>query len=120
MKWIAVTGGRAYRDYAFLSSVLADEKPDVVVQGECPVGDGGADGLTKRWCEANGVRCVGIYAWFSYYGKSAGPRRNGWIFDLFPIEKLVAFDGDRGTSNCVDQAIQHGVPVRDERGKNEA
>lgn len=112
--WIAVTGGRAYGDYAHVKRVLDEEQPGVVVQGECPYG--GADKLAARWCEENGVPCVGLKAPWMKYGNSAGPIRNGWMLDLFPIYKLIAFPGDRGTANCVEQADKREILARDERG----
>jgi hypothetical protein len=32
-----------------------------------------------------------------------------------PIDKLVAFPGDRGTNNAVRQASERNIPIRDER-----
>src|SRR4249919_2536756 len=90
--FIAITGGRAYEDYAHVKRVLDEERPGVVVQGECPYG--GADRLAKRWCKENGVPCIGIEALWDYYGNGAGPIRNGWMLDLLPIYKLIAFPGD--------------------------
>jgi hypothetical protein len=113
LRWIAVTGGRSYADYEHVSGVLNEECPGVVVQGECPYG--GADALAARWCEENGVPCVGLKALWKKFGNPAGPIRNGWMLDLFPIYKLIAFPGDRGTNNCVKQAHEREVLVRDER-----
>lgn len=113
--WFAVSGGRYYSDYANVKRVLDEERPGVVVQGECPTARGGADGLAKRWCRENGVPCIGVEALWKFYGKAAGPIRNGWMFDLLPIYKLIAFPGDRGTANAVEQAIAREICVRDER-----
>jgi hypothetical protein len=109
----AVTGGRDYGDYQHVKRVLDEERPGVVVQGECP--KGGADLLAKRWCRENGVPCIGMEALWGFFGKAAGPRRNGWMLDLLPIYKLIAFPGDRGTNNAVEQAYRREVLVRDER-----
>jgi hypothetical protein len=109
----AVTGGRGYRNYQHVARVLDEEKPGVVVQGECP--KGGADLLAKRWCRKNGVPCIGVEALWDFYGNAAGPIRNEWMFDLLPIYKLVAFPGDRGTNHAVQQARFRQIPVRDER-----
>ena len=116
--FIAVTGGRGYVDYAHVERVLNEERPTVVVQGECPYG--GADQLAKRWCEENGIPCIGIEALWDYYGKAAGPIRNGWMLDLLPIYKLIAFPGDRGTANAVKQAYDREILVRDERNMEAA
>lgn len=118
MSWpvirIAVSGGRHYRNYAHVKRVLDEERPGLVVQGECPVG--GADALAKRWCRENGVPCIGIEAHFGFYGRRAGPMRNGWMFDLAgPIYKLIAFPGGGGTASAVEQAERREILVRDER-----
>lgn len=118
--WIAVSGGRYYSDYAHVKRVLDEERPGVVVQGECPTPSQGADGLAKRWCRENGVPCIGVEALWKFYGKPAGPIRNGWMFSLLPIYKLIAFPGDRGTANAVEQAIEREICVRDEREKSNA
>lgn len=114
--FIVVSGGREYRDYAHVKRVLDEERPGVVVQGECPTPSQGADGLAKRWCRENGVPCIGMEAMWKRYGKGAGPIRNGWMLDLLPIYKLIAFPGDRGTNNAVEQARKREILVRDERG----
>lgn len=114
--FIAVTGGRDYDDFAHISRVLSEERPTVVVQGECP--NGGADFLAKLWCRENGVPCIGMEAMWHRYGRSAGPIRNGWMLDLLPIYKLIAFPGGTGTANAVEQAHKREILVRDERGGN--
>ena len=111
--WVAVTGGRYYHDYANVKRVLDEERPGVVVQGECPYG--GADQLAKRWCKETGTPCIGVEALWDFYGNDAGPIRNGWMLDLLPIYKLIAFPGDRGTNNAVKQARAREMLVRDER-----
>lgn len=113
LRWVVVSGGRDYADYAHVASVLDHERPGVVVQGECP--KGGADALAKRWCHKNGVPCVGVEAMFDHFGNAGGPIRNGWMLDLFPIYKLIAFPGDRGTASAIHEAERREVLVRDER-----
>jgi hypothetical protein len=119
--FIAVTGGRDYSDYAHVKHVLDEEQlfsrslgSLVIVQGECPYG--GADALAALWCERGGVPCIGLKAAWRRLGKSAGPIRNGWMLDLLPIYKLVAFPGGIGTANCIEQAEKREILVRDERG----
>lgn len=108
-----VTGGRSYADYAHVRRVLDEERPQVVVQGECPYG--GADALAARYCEERGIPCIGMKAHFKLLGRAAGPIRNGWMLDLLPIYKVIAFPGDRGTNDCVRQAHEREILVRDER-----
>ena len=113
LRWYVVSGGRRYADYAHVKRVLDEERPQVVVQGRCPMG--GADALAARWCSDNGVPCIGMEAHFHFYGPRAGPMRNGWMLDLFPIYKLIAFPGGRGTANACQQAYDREILVRDER-----
>jgi hypothetical protein len=100
-RFYVVSGGRDYADYAHVARVLNEERPDVVVQGE--------------WCRIHGVPCIGMEALWDFYGNPAGPIRNGWMFDLLPIYKLVAFPGGRGTNNAVYLASQRNILLRDER-----
>ena len=110
---VVVTGGRYYQNYAHVKHVLDSERPQMVIQGECPTG--GADALAKRWCRETGTPCIGVEANFKFYGRAGGPIRNGWMLNFFPVYKVIAFPGDRGTANCVDQAISKEILVRDER-----
>lgn len=111
--FVVVTGGRGYANYAHVKRVLDEERPGVIVQGECP--SGGADLLAKRWCRENGVPCIGMEAMWDHYGRGAGPIRNGWMLDLLPIYKLIAFPGGDGTANAVERAHKRKILVRDER-----
>lgn len=115
--FFVVTGGRYYADYGHLKRVMDEERVPgmVVVQGECPTPKQGADGLTKRWCQETGVPCLGAYAPWKTRSRAAGPIRNGWMLDLLPVYKVIAFPGDRGTNNCVQQALYREILVRDER-----
>jgi hypothetical protein len=111
--YILVTGGRDYADYAHVKRVLDEERPMVVVQGECPYG--GADQLAAKWCEETGTPCIGMRAPWKRFKRGAGPIRNGWMLDFLPIYKVIAFPGGDGTANCIQQAEAREVLVRDER-----
>jgi hypothetical protein len=52
-------------------------------------------------------------AWPTYSG-FAGPLRNALL--VRAADLLVSFGGDRGTANCVGQALAHGTPVVDLSG----
>jgi hypothetical protein len=110
-----VSGGRFYDNWRHVCRVLDEERPGVVITGECPVGKGGADGLAKRWAALRGVPLVGVYAHFNYFGGRAGPIRDEWMFDLMRPYKLIAFPGDKGTANAIRAAEKREVLVRDER-----
>lgn len=111
--YVLVTGGRGYRDYGHVKRVLDEERPMVVVQGECPYG--GTDALAARWCEETGTPCIGMKAPWARLKRGAGPVRNGWMLDYLPIYKVIAFPGGDGTANCIAKAEAREVLVRDER-----
>lgn len=116
---LAVSGGRYYDNPAHVDAVLDEEyafyRFAAVVQGECP--KGGADLLAKQWCRKHGIPCVGIEANFGFYGRPAGPIRNGWMFTLIPIFKLVAFPGNDGTADAIRKAAKLEILIRDERAE---
>jgi hypothetical protein len=53
-----------------------------------------------------------VPAQWSLYGRSAGPRRNRRMLELFPIRGVLAFPGGRGTYDMVEASILMGIPVR--------
>lgn len=120
VKLVMVTGGRDYRDYEYVAKVLAAElhsgeakylgQQFAVIQG----GATGADRLAKEWCEQMGIPCFECKANWKRYSNSAGPIRNGWILGL-PVAKVIAFPGDKGTRNAVEQAYRNHIPVQVEK-----
>lgn len=120
---IVVTGGRDYadRDHVFLVlDRLHTETPiAILIHGACGW-DGdrpasfarelrGADGLADAWAIARAVPVERVPARWAN-GSKGGPLRNGLMLDRSPA-LVVAFPGDRGTRNCVNQARQRGIRV---------
>lgn len=108
---IIVTGGRDYWDRDYLRQALDMLRPVVVHQG----GASGADVMAKIWCVENGVPCAEWPAYWRAQGKSAGPRRNLFMLLYANVDLVVAFPGDKGTSDCIGKAIGKGIPVLDLR-----
>lgn len=111
MKKVIVCGGRHYADrmrvYDILDRVKAKHEADLfVIQG----GATGADALAADWASLRGMPCAEVKALWDFYEKRAGPLRNGWMLLLQP-DGVVAFPGQDGTRNMVEQARSVGVPV---------
>jgi hypothetical protein len=107
---VLVTGGRDYNDFRTVSDALDELRPTVIIQGECPYG--GADALAARYAEMRGIPCIGVRAHFRTMGGKAGPIRNGWMLrHAGPVDTVLAFPGDRGTRNMIDQADRAGIHV---------
>jgi hypothetical protein len=72
----------------------------------------GADTLAAIWAMERGIQPVGCPALWDFYGKKAGPIRNGAMTLLKP-QLCVAFPGGNGTANMIVQAEQAGIRVID-------
>ena len=95
-------------DYASLSSELDQlaSQPDLIIQG----GAMGADRLTRRCAEHNGIAFHEKLAFWHIHGKRAGPLRNAKMLRLCP-DICVAFPGGRGTADMVRRCFVAGIPV---------
>lgn len=112
---VAVSGGRDYSDVAKVKSVLDKILKErgicLLIEGECPVGDGGADELARLWAKKNQVNYLGVPPKVKKYGwPSAGPRRNREMAELKP-ELWVLFPGDKGTANARENALAIGCEI---------
>jgi predicted Rossmann-fold nucleotide-binding protein len=104
---VIVTGGRDYKDYDKVCETLGKLEITLLVQG----GATGADWLAKRYAQEHRIACFEVAAEWTKYGKAAGPIRNKEMLLKFPDAVVVAFPGDRGTANCVNEAIKLGRVV---------
>lgn len=104
---VIVTGGRTYGDCNKVFSVLDKLQPTMVIQG----GATGADAIARRWASERGVRCLTLPADWKTHGKAAGPIRNKEMINLGYARTVVAFPGDAGTKNCVEQARRAGLKI---------
>jgi hypothetical protein len=112
---VAVSGGRDYTDANKVNEVLSkihrERGIELIVEGGCPVkrNGGGADGLARKWAEANEVNCLTIPPKSKRFGWPAcGPIRNQEI-SRCKIELWVLFPGGRGTASAAEVAKQAGI-----------
>jgi hypothetical protein len=122
MTIIAVSGGREYNDantlFNVMDSVHAIYKISLVIQGECHVGHGGADNMTRLWAKSRQINCLSVPAKSNKHGwPAAGPKRNEEMADLcFPDFRLspdywLLFPGGRGTESARNIAKANAVEV---------
>lgn len=98
---IIVCGGRDYKNWQRVYEVLDMIKPIEIAEG----GASGADSFARDWAIVNkvGRRC--FYAnWRPYrdqrrVDRSAGPKRNRFMFAEFNPDGTVAFPGKTGTAD---------------------
>lgn len=103
---VAVTGGRDYDDAETIERVF-DALPSTVtiINGGCR----GADFLCMIEAKKRGMDIEIFRADWERYGKSAGPIRNSAMVDT--ADMLIAFEGGKGTANCIRAARAKGIPV---------
>jgi len=114
---VIVTGARLWPRMAYpvIWQVLAAHNPKLVVHGGCVEG---ADEMAERWARNNDVDSRIVRArWTADTGgkldRSAGPRRNRRMLELFPDRSVLAFPygNSKGTGDCIRQAVELGHPV---------
>lgn len=113
---VVVTGSRdaTDRDFVFQHLDVWDGRIGpihTVVHGAAR----GVDTLAQSWAVARGRQQVPYPADWST-GKGAGPARNREMLKEMP-DFVIAFDGGKGTENCVDQARRLGLRVIEIVGK---
>lgn len=126
-----VTGGRKFADTALidraLSAVQRKHGIAALIEGEAT----GADKLSKKWAERNGVPVVPFPAkWTDLshpdavirtrgdgtkYDARAGTRRNQQMIDEGAPDAAVAFPGGTGTADMVERLDKARVPTWDLR-----
>lgn len=119
---IVVTGGRDFTDKDFIFSSLdstnAESPISLLIEGGQRTYDrnlgkcvGGADFFAYLWAIERSIPCATVHAHWKRFDKAAGMIRNGWMINLFHIDKVIAFSGSRGTANCIAQAEKAGIEV---------
>jgi|JI9StandDraft_1071089.scaffolds.fasta_scaffold107376_4 hypothetical protein len=101
-----VCGGRFYKNRALVYSVLDYYRPTFVIHGA----QTGADTLAKDWANSRGVAEHGEEANWTKYRRAAGPIRNGKMLTFRPAV-VIAFPGNTGTADMVQQARAAGIMV---------
>lgn len=113
---VVVCGGRSFGNRAWLYHVLRGVHRDRAIIALAHGGAAGADTLTGDWARENDVPCEVFPADWKRFGTAAGPIRNGTMLRNFKPDLVVSFPGARGTLNCIQQAMELGIPVEDHRG----
>jgi hypothetical protein len=109
---IIVCGGRYYDDDSRVQNVLNEYTADwferglVVVHGAAR----GADTLAAEAAKRLGYKAEEHPADWNL-GRRAGPIRNQAMVAA-GADLLIAFNGARGTADCVKRAERAGIPVR--------
>jgi hypothetical protein len=94
------------------SSALANLRPVIIVQGECPYG--GVDLVAREWADGGvGAKSEGHPAEWERYGKRAGMLRNSAMVAL-GADICLAFPApdSRGTWDCLTKAAKAGIHTR--------
>jgi hypothetical protein len=110
-----VAGGRKFQNRAVVWRALDEHlqrqghlSGHAYAQGGCPTG---VDLLVREWASNRGLPCITVHPAWDCYGKQAGPVRNSWMLRLLLPAELLAFPGENGTRDCIEQATRVGVPV---------
>lgn len=110
---ILVTGGRDYNDADFVFAVLDRVHAKVGITLLIEGGALGADFIAKEWAKSRGVAHETERADWHKYKKSAGHIRNGVMLEKYLPNGVVAFPGDRGTKDMIEQSLAAGLTVYD-------
>lgn len=90
-------------------ALIANQRPVVIVQGECPYG--GVDLVARRWAETTaGVAFEAHPADWKRHGKAAGMLRNSEMVAA-GADICLAFPApdSRGTWDCLTKAAKAGI-----------
>lgn len=96
---LLVFGGRFYSDWSFLydriDEAVAGQDLHCVIEG----GADGADSMARQWARIRGIPCITHHADWKRHGRSAGPRRNIAMLQLWQPTHAVGFPGGKGTEH---------------------
>lgn len=108
MKIAIVCGGRTFKDIAVVRQAIADEAPNLIIEG----GAKGADSLARLVAIEQGIQIIEIPANWEKWGRSAGPQRNNLMITVAQIIAreydseivVIAMPGGTGTNHMVTAA----------------
>lgn len=114
---VLVCGDRHWNDreliYAVLNT-LAHNSPGIatIIEGDAP----GADRIAGAWASIECFPYEQCPADWEFYGRAAGPIRNGTMLAKGKPDLVIAFhddiDNSKGTKDMLKQARLAGVPCR--------
>ena len=116
MKIVVVTGtreGDLKLHGPLLEKAILSQKPSIVIVG----GAKGIDLIAEKICKEKCIPVLTITADWTYYGDSAGHKRNGRMLDMANLLSsnvvVLAFPASdaesKGTRNCIEQAKKKGL-----------
>lgn len=108
---VLVCGGRRYENQGRVFQVLDDLSWGSPLMHVIQGGASGADMLARAWAASRGNTCDGYPADWAVYGRAAGPVRNQEMLEKGRPDLVVAFPGNRGTTDMVERARRRGVSV---------
>ena len=103
---LAVSGSRHFENYELFKIYMREKilnkygRPKLIIAGDCR----GADSLTRRWAEENGIPFTQYVAEWDKYGRSAGPIRNGQLVEDCDILFAILSRESRGTLDALKKA----------------
>lgn len=119
LKVVVCTGGRDYEGAVArmkIERAIADERPDLVIVGDCP---SGVDRIVLGVCRAMKYDYLMAFAPWDIAGNAAGPMRNQAMVDYaMPYKALgaevvgLSFPGNKGTKDCTNRMRKAGFTVR--------
>ena len=68
--------------------------------------------MAKRWAKSLGIPVIEMEPNWGFYGQAGGPIRNEWMIKFTDPDLVIAFPGNKGTRNMVEQARSAGIEVR--------
>lgn len=106
---VLVCGSRHFNDYSLLKSVLSRFNITAIIHGAAK----GADTLSGRYGEEQGIPVQVFPAMWKEHGSRAGPIRNYQMLKEGNPDQVVAYlaPNSRGTKHMIDIAIKAGIPV---------
>lgn len=106
---VIIAGGRKYQftasDVYRLDYLHKLHKFAQVISGGAP----GADKCGEQWAKSRNIPVRVMRADWKKHGKAAGPIRNGEMAKV--ADALIAFPGDKGTSNMLYLARLHDLEI---------
>ena len=110
---VVITGGREYTDqvtiYRYLDWVHGMVPITLLINGVAR----GADSIARQWAIDRSVPYKDFKitsAMWRAGGPAEGPKRNGQMLDEKP-HCVIAFPGNSGTANCIEQARKRQIEV---------
>lgn len=116
---LLVCGGRDFIDVPLLWRSLNHfcvqrSIPSLLIEGASDDVTGpyrGADYWARQWANATGIKVSTFHAKWREQGRAAGPIRNKRMIDEAYPQVVMAFPGNRGTANMIEQARAAEIEV---------